>query len=692
MRRPIQLLLRFTAITALGVVSMGLIVSQMAPEIAKLPEAVSFDTEGNIVLPELPEGSTIVDVAGEPVGTLRGPENRIVVPLTEMSQELRDTVLAVEDADFYEHEGVSARSVLRAIKANSDAGGVEQGGSTITQQLVKLNLVGDDRTIERKIREASLAIQLEDSLCGDEATKKQCKDIIFQQYLNQIYLGQGAYGVEAASRAYFNKSAAEVNLAEAAMLAALIKNPTNYDPIENPEVAEDRRGVALSRMVDEGLIDQEQADFIDGLPVPSEVYGRTSAVDSESLTYIERKIRDELLEAEWLAPTEEERRYLIFNGGLVITSTIDQRAQQLAERAVATSPEPKTVAQNNPDRFIATGLAAVEPSTGAVRAIVGEVEVNGTPIEIGDPVRGPRSGDGGFSSGSAYKPITLMAALEQGYTTNDRILGDPVDAKVRKQLGVTRAPYPKNCPSKGMQTLSAHLKASNNCAWMRVQNSIGFDAVKEMGVRLGLNPGPLDPANTRAACFTIGCDALVTPLGMASAFATIVNDGKRNPAHFVDRVTDRDGNVLYQWEPPNEQVVSVGNSRQAVQAMEQVVTGGTCTRCQLPNRQPAAGKTGTVAIGADDSNIGMWFSGFTPHLAAAVWVGDPLNQRDGLRGSLLQGGRSAGPVWQEFMAAYLEGAPVIDFKDPGPIGSGRTMPDPWGGSGGNAGDDDDVGD
>ncbi len=279
------------AVTALGVVSMGLIASQMVPEIAKLPEAVSFDTERNIVLPELPEGSTIVDVAGEPVGTLRGPENRIVVPLTEMSQELRDTVLAVEDADFYEHEGVSARSVLRAIKANSDAGGVEQGGSTITQQLVKLNLVGDDRTIERKIREASLAIQLEDSLCGDEATKKQCKDIIFQQYLNQIYLGQGAYGVEAASRAYFNKSAAEVNLAEAAMLAALIKNPTNYDPIANPEVAEDRRGVALSRMVDEGLIDQEQADFIDELPLPTQVYGRTYAVYSESLNYNESKIR-----------------------------------------------------------------------------------------------------------------------------------------------------------------------------------------------------------------------------------------------------------------------------------------------------------------------------------------------------------------------------------------------------------------
>ncbi|MGI9577167.1 MAG: transglycosylase domain-containing protein [Microthrixaceae bacterium] len=689
MRRPIQLLLRFIAVAALGVVSIGLIASQMVHEIAKLPEAVSFDTAGNIVLPELPEGSTIIDVSGEPVGTLRGPENRIVVPLSEMSQELRDTVLAVEDADFYEHEGVSARSVLRAIKANSDAGGVSQGGSTITQQLVKLNLVGDDRTLERKIKEASLAVQLEDSLCGEDATKKQCKDIIFQQYMNQIYLGQGAYGVEAASRTYFDKSASEVNLAEAALLAALIKNPNNYDPIENPEVAGERRGVALGRMVDEGLIDQEQADFIDALPVPTQVYGRTSAVDSQSLTYVERKIRDELLKAEWLAPTEEERRYLIFNGGLRITSTIDQRAQQLAEQAVAASPEPQTVAANNPERVIATGLAAVEPSTGAVRAIVGEIIVNGTPIEIGDPVQGARSGDGGFSSGSAYKPITLMAALEQGYTIKDRILGDPVDAKVRKQLGVTRAPYPKNCPSKGMQTLSAHLKASNNCAWMRVQNSIGFDAVKEMGIRLGLDPQPLDPANTRAACYTIGCDALVSPLGMATAFATIVNDGKKNPAHFVDRVTDRDGNVLYQFEPPNEQVVSSNNTRQAVQAMEQVVTGGTCTRCQLPNRQPAAGKTGTVAIGANDSNIGMWFSGFTPHLATAVWVGDPLNQRDGLRGSLLQGGRSAGPVWQEFMAAYLEGAPVIDFADPGSVGGGQSMPDSWGSSSSEDDDDED---
>ena len=683
MRRRMNLLLRFLAATVLGVATLGLIGAQLIPEVAGVAEAVSFEPRSSIRLPKLPEGSTVLDSDGNRVGDLRGTENRIVVPLSEMSEEFINTVLAVEDAEFYEHDGVSARSVLRAIKANSEAGGVQQGGSTITQQLVKLNLVGNEQTIQRKLEEASLAVQLEDQLCGPDATKKQCKDIILQQYLNQVYLGQGAYGAEAAARTYFDKSASELNYADAALLASLIRNPSNYDPIKNPELAAERRGVALTRMMDEGLIDQAQADFIEAVPLPTEVYGRTAARSSQSLSYVERKIRDELLEAEWLAPTVEQRRYLIFNGGLRITTTIDPRAQELAETAAANNP----IGQRDPQTAVA--LAAVDPTSGAVRAIVGEVERNGVPIEIGDPVQGTRSGDGGYSSGSSFKPFTMIAALEEGYTIRDTIAGDPASTEMKKQWGVTplSRSYPKDCPTKGQQSLASHLKASNNCAFMRLQSAVGYDAVRNTAIRMGLDPGPLDPEHVRPPCFTIGCDALVTPLDMAGAYATIENDGRRNPTHFVDRVTDRDGNVLFQYEPVDEQVIGVQSARQAITAMEGVITGGTCTRCRLPNGQEAAGKTGTTEVGAG-ANVGAWFVGFTPHLSTAVWIGDPLDQRTALR-SNPQGGRTAGVVWQAFMADYLDGAPVISFSDPDSVRGGRRISDGWKGSTPSSDDEDD---
>jgi penicillin-binding protein 1A len=672
MRRPIQLLLRFLAVTAFGVLSIALIGSQLVPQVAKLPEAVSFTPPTKLRLPTLPEGSTLVDVIGQPVGKLQGTEYRIVVPLDQMSEELKATVLAVEDADFYEHEGVSAKSVLRALRANSESGEVSQGGSTITQQLVKLSLVGNERTIERKVKEASLAIQLEDQLCANVA-KRECKDRILQQYLNTIYFGQGAYGVEAASLTYFNKHASEVNYAEAALMASLIRNPTGYDPIRFPDVSTDRRQVAVSRMLAEELINQEQADFINAVPVPSATYGRTAARDTSSLSYVERKVRDELLAAEWLAPTVEQRRYLIFNGGLKITITIDARAQALAEAAIANA---KGVSS---DPYARVSLVATDPASGAVRAIVGEADVDGKPIELAAPASGYK----GWSSGSAFKTFTMIAALEQGYTVNDTIAGDPIPEPIKKKnnwpLGKS---YPADCPTAGQQPLTAHLAKSNNCAFMRLQNSIGIDKVKMTAVKLGIDPESLDPTGANPACFTIGCDSFVKPLDMANAYGTIANDGRRNPVHFVHKVEDRDGNVLFEFQPVNEQVISPQVAREAIVAMQGVVTGGTCSRCAIPG-QPVAGKTGTDERGG--KNINLWFVGFTPHLSTAVWVGDVFQDNDLNVGSGgAQGGRVAGPIWQEFMSGYIEGMPKMQFAAPEPYGGGRAIPDPWSSGGKDA--------
>jgi penicillin-binding protein 1A len=246
MSRPVQLLLRFLAIVAFGVLALAVGAAAFFPELGRITEAASFEPLTKLKLPELPQGSKIVTDSGQPYGELVGSENREVVPLSAISTELRNTVLAAEDATFYLHSGVSAKSIARAFRANSSAGEVSQGGSTITQQLVKLSLVGSEQSITRKVKEASLALQLEDQLC-EGVPKQQCKDQILEQYLNAVYLGRGAYGMEAGAKRYFNKPASQINYGEAAVLAGLIREPNGADPIRFPAEAARNRSSVLSR-------------------------------------------------------------------------------------------------------------------------------------------------------------------------------------------------------------------------------------------------------------------------------------------------------------------------------------------------------------------------------------------------------------------------------------------------------------
>ena len=662
MTRPVQLLLRFLAIVAFGVIALAVGAMAFFPELGKVKEAASFEPLSKLKLPELPQGSKIVTEDGQPYGELVGSENREVVPLNQMSQELQKTVLASEDANFYLHSGVSAKSVLRALRANSDAGGISQGGSTITQQLVKLSLVGSEQSITRKVKEASLAIQLENQLC-DGVPKHQCKDRILEQYLNAVYLGRGAYGMQAASKRYFNKPASEINYAEAAVLAGLIRNPNGADPIRYPEVARKSRSLVLGRMQTEGLLTADEAKFIDATPLPSETFGEERAEQTQVLTYVERQIRDELLDAQWLAPTEDLRRYLIFNGGLKITTTINPAAQSEAEQAAASNP----LKASNPETVAA--LTAIEPSNGAVRAVVGEAEIpNKGVVETARP-------SPGRSSGSSFKPFTLVAALEAGYGINSTVSGDYAPDGMKRIWGVDQAgPYPDDCPTKGPVLLAKALAESNNCAFMRLQSSVGFDKVRDTAIKLGVRPEGLDPDGVHAACFTIGCDALVGTTDMASAYATIANDGRHNPAHYVTKVEDRSGKVLFEFVPPNEQVISSNVARQATTALQQVVTAGTYAGGSLPQGRPAAGKTGTTEL-EGGKNTDVWFIGFTPQIAAAVWIGNPTANSD-MSGGRVQGGVTAARVWRAFMYPYNDGAPVVGFPSPDSVPS-KPVPDPW---------------
>lgn len=662
MSRSVSLLLRFSLVVVLGSTTLGLLAWQVAPRVADLGEAASFESASNIVLPELLEGSTILDMNGEPIGELVGAENREVVSLDQMSDELVATVIAVEDADFYVHDGVSARSILRALRANSASGEVTQGGSTITQQLVKLSLVGDDQTLGRKVREASLAIQLENQFC-EEVPKEECKDRILEQYLNLVYLGRGVYGMEAAARMYFGIPASEVGWEEAAMLTALIRNPTGYDPIRFPEVAAERREIVTGRLVDEGLIDAAEAERINSAPLPEEPATTAAAASAQDLSYFERKVRDELLEAEWLAPTEELRRYLIFNGGLTITSTMDPRAQLLASFAAAQNP----VKEANPEAVAA--VVSVEPSTGAVRAVVGETTIPGRGVvEVATP-------SVGRSPGSSFKVFTLLAALEEGYGVNASISAAPAPSALYDDWDLPSSvrTWPSGCSrSRGSLTLLRATAGSNNCAFARLQAAVGGEEVVDVAQRLGISTVP--DAAARYPSLTLG-GVSVQPLEMAAAYAAIANEGRYNPPHFVTRVEDRDGNVLYEYEPPNEQVIEVDVARQATVALQAVVSGGTYNGGDLPDDRPAAGKTGTnEAEGGENTDV--WFVGYTPQMATAVWIGNPAGATE-LRGGRVQGGSTAAVVWREFMAPYLEGAPVVEFPEPDQVGSSRYIRDPW---------------
>lgn len=658
-QRLSRLFLRLALILGAGSAGFAVLAMQVLPVLGRVPAAVSYEQGSAVALAELAEGSTVLDMNGSPIGELVGAENRVVIPLDAVSPQMRKTVIAVEDADFYDHHGVSFRSVLRAFQANSDSGSISQGGSTITQQLIKLSIVGSEQTMSRKLREASLALQFEDQICRD-VERVECKDRILGQYLNTVYLGRGAYGVEAGARLYFDKPASALGWTEAALLTALIRNPNGYDPIRHPDVARKRRAVVAGRLADEGIIDEAEAELIDLAPLPRQVFSLGFARSGRQLSYFERHVRDELLDAEWLAPTREMRKFLIFNGGLTITSTFDPRAQFLAEVASASNP----IARANPDSVAV--VAAVEPASGAVRAVVGERHLDdGRVVELAEPAVGR-------SPGSAFKTFTLAAALEEGYKLRDSISAAPAPRSLVKGWGIRSSTWPAGCHG-GTVTLARAISSSNNCAFARLQAAVGGEKVVDVAQRLGIDT--VDDASADIPSLTLGGVA-VRPLEMAGAYAAIANDGIFNRPHFVTKVVDREGKVLYQHRPSRQHAISSDVAAELTEGLRAVVTGGTYSGGRLSDRRQAAGKTGTNEA-ENWGNADVWFVGFTPQIATAVWIGDPAGQIR-LRGGRIQGGNTAGKVWFNFMEPYHDGLPVIDFPEaPRHTTRSQYIEDPW---------------
>jgi penicillin-binding protein 1A len=464
-------------------------------------------------------------------------------------------------------------------------------------------------------------------------SKKQ----ILERYLNTVYFGNGAYGLQAAAERYFNTDVGHLTLGQGALLASLIRDPVGDDPFRHPAAAKARRDLVVDRMRSLGHLSDDQVAQLksEALPQPP------PESPAQASDYFSEHVKQLLLADPRLGATLQERTYALFKGGLSIHTTLDPNDQRVAEQAVA---------DNLPDsggQFNAA-LVSLDPTTGAVRALVGGPDFAQSKFNLATD--GP-----GRQPGSSFKAFTLMAALEQGFSPRDTILGTAPCAIPNP--GGTPDPWtPSNVEGEegGVLSLTDATVHSINCAYARLIKLIGPDKVVDVAHRMGVT-NPLSPHLS----LTLGSEG-VTPLQMASAYGTLAADGVHHAPYFVDSVEDRNGKVLFKNTPKGDRAVSSDNARIETQVLQQVVQRGTGTAAAVPGWD-AAGKTGTT-----DDYTNAWFVGFTPTLTTAVWMGSPdgdvpMRNVGGIR---VFGGTYPAQIWHAYMTAALAGQPVAGFPAP----------------------------
>lgn len=540
-------------------------------------------------------------------------ENRTIVPIEKMSPKLLDAIVAIEDERFYEHRGVDAIGLARAVVVNLTSGFGEEGASTITQQYIRNTILLDERTditLARKVREAYLAGELE---------KRYSKQDILEMYMNAIYFGAGAYGAEAASRTYFSKHASELSLAQAALLAGLPQQPGRLDPYVNPDGALRRRNVVLGRMLANGFIDKKEHDKAVATPLKLK---RTKDPEDGiyAAPFFVAHVK-KVLQARF-------SQGVVFEGGLKVYTTLDTRLQKYAEDAV------KQRVPSGPE----VALVSLDPRTGYVKALVGGRDYRKNKFNLAT--------QGHRQAGSSFKTFTLVAALKEGVSPNYRVdSSSPAYIPTKPEAWVVSNSEGRG---RGSISLAAATQASVNTVFARVCWGIGADKVVETARAMGIVT-PLKPYPS----ITLGAQN-VTPLEMASAYGTLATNGNHYPPAFITKVVDKDGEVLFKAKPKARKALEPEIAYAATQVLKGVITGGTARRASIG--RPAAGKTGTSQLNRD-----VWFVGYTPQLATAVWAGHRTEQTIYVGGSRAFGGTVCAPIWQLYMSNALRGQPVIDF-------------------------------
>jgi penicillin-binding protein 1A len=563
------------------------------------------------------ETTHIYDINGKPLASIHDEANRDVVPLDQISPNLKRAVLAIEDSNFFTHKGINPGGIARAFMVNLEKGRTVEGGSTMTMQLVKNLFLSPQSKFSRKVAEAVMSIRLEQILN---------KDQILQLYLNQIYLGHNLYGVETASRSYFNKSASNLTLSEAAMLAGLISAPEEYSPFVNYKLAKERQEIVLSRMKDLKWITpaQETAARKEKIKL-----GKITSFGGSQVPYVTQAVVQEL--------TRRFGRDAVVKGGMRVQTTIDLKMQRIAEETVKAWHERlyyQGLFYDRQEGQIA--LAAVDPRTHFVKAMVGGVDYEKSQFNRAIQAR--------RQPGSSFKPFIYYAAFASGKYGPDSVVYDsPVG--YRDGDGYY---YPQNYGGgfSGAVSIRRALEVSLNIPAVKLGQEVGLNKVIEICRVLGIR-SPMEPV----VSLPLGAVDL-TPLEMAGAFATFANNGWHSDTTFIVQVTDSSGNVLLDNTPKPKLVLNSWAAASVNSALQGVITSGTARAAQLG--RPAAGKTGTTSSERD-----IWFVGYVPQLSVAVWMGND-NYRPMSYGAT--GGTIVAPVWRDFMSQALEGVPAENFK------------------------------
>ena len=556
-------------------------------------------------------------------------ENRVPIQFNQIPDKVLNAFLSIEDIRFYEHKGLDLRRIIGAFLADIKAGKAAQGASTITQQLVKRAFLTPEKTMERKIQEAVLAIQIE---------RRFTKNQIFEMYLNQIYFGEGAYGIQSASQVYFGKDVKDLNLEEAAMLAGLPKAPNNYDPFKDMEAARKRRNIVLESMVRYEFITRAEADAAEAKTVTL-TGTKAKQYDTYKFPYFVDYITDTLI-----AKYGEDK---VYKGGLKVYTTLDPKIQTYAEQAMA---NPKNFPQSKTDdKGVIQPQAAVvvlDPHTGYIKAVVGGRDHK-------QKRQFNRATDALRQPGSAFKPVAVYGpAVEKGQSPTD-----VVDDTLTKFGSYTYKNY--DGKYRGLITYREAVAYSVNVAAVKVMEETGILKSLNFAKKLGISSLVMSETNPKHNDENLssalgGLTWGVKPLELAAAYGAFDNDGVYIQPTAIIKVEDRDGNIIDQVTPKKTIAMKKTTAYLITSMMESAVDYGTATSASLGSR-PVAGKTGTTS---DDKDA--WFAGYTPELVCVVWMGhdDPKHMNK------VYGGSYPAKIWRYIMSKSLSGVPVKEFQKP----------------------------
>ena len=561
--------------------------------------------------------SQFFDVEGNLISTTKSEENRIPVKLSHIPQHLQDAFIAIEDIRFYQHIGVDPRAIMRAFFSNLTNSQIAEGGSTITQQLAKNAVLSQEQTIKRKVQEVYVAMQIE---------KKYSKSEILEMYLNQIYFGQGAYGVQTASRIYFGKDVDDLTLAQSAMLAGIPKSPNYYSPLNNLKAAKERQELVLDQMVKYGLVTKEEGDAAkaEKIDVTSHKKGYSSKIDY-FIDYVTQTVIDKF------------GADAVYKEGLKIYTTLDMKMQRAAEAAMNDLPVYST--DSNKLEQPQAAIVAVDPRNGYIKAMVGgrgNDQFNRAVLATRQP-------------GSAFKPFVYLAAVESGLTP-----ATVIDDKEMKFPGGW-APNNYDRRYHGKVSMRTALVNSYNIPVAYLVQQVTPEKVisyaQKMGITTLVTSGSVSDVN-----YAMGLGGLTKgtiPLEMASAFGVFATNGAYIEPSAIVKIVDRNNKVVFSAKQTMKQVIPATSAYVVTDMMQDVISRGTGYGANIG--RPAAGKTGTT-----DEYKDAWFVGFTPDLSAAVWIG---NDEGGNLGGMT-GGDMPATLWRKFMSAALSGSPVQYFSRP----------------------------